>query len=326
MIYNLTQFGEMFKALRTAKGYSYNSLSEASNIAKNTLRNIERGKVLPNIDTLSILSDYLNVDLTTLFLSCKEHHYSQYETMRKDFESMIAAHKTDKLVQYIEIIESLLSDTYGKDSESQLNLKLQQLSYRMTGQYETLINGSHDAALKAFTNGLKITIPNFTIETYKHYNYNYDELIILFNIVQVFGRMAVGDHYLDMYRFIYDSYTNLVETEIYLFPTLVNNMAVIHLEKGNLAKALYYVNEGLAYVNKEQVTIDLPALILCKGIILYHMNNDDHHLYITSAMNLLTLTNRQDIIALAKADMKAKHNIDYSVYLQTYSGHTHPSH
>ena len=324
MIYNLTQFGEIFKALRIAKGYSYNTLSEASNIAKNTLRNIERGKVLPNLDTLSILSDYLNVDLSLLFLSCKEHRYSQYEILRKDFERMTADHKTDKLNQYMDVVASLLADTSNHDDESQLNLKLQQLSHRMRGEYETLINHSHTSALQSFTKAIQITLPDFTLETYRHPTYNFDELIIFFNIIQVLCRMGFQEQYLDMYEFIYDRHSNLVETDIYLFPTLANNIAVIHLEKGNLEKALFYVNKGLVYIVKEQVVIELPALMLCKGIILYHLKDQNHYLYISSALNLLTLVNRLDIRQMAIADMKAKHKLDYEAYLTTYNSPHYP--
>lgn len=318
MIYNLNRFGEMFQALRIAKGYSYNTLSDEAGIAKNTLRNIERGKVIPTIETLSVLSNYLSVDLSTLFLSCKDNLHSRFEDLRTDFDKMIAKHRSDRLLEYMNVAESMLSRSTTSEEENQLQLRILQLYYRMIGHYETFIKKDDDAALRGFLQAMRVTIPDFNIDAYDKHTYNYDELQILFNLVQMFGRRKKNALNLTIYQYIYDVHETLLESEVYLLPTLLNNMSVLYMETGHLTRALHYANLGLEYIHREQVLIDLPALLLCKGLILYHMNIGNHDLYIQSALNLLAINNHPEILRLAVGNMSTKHGLDYSDHLVTF--------
>ncbi len=315
MIYNLNLFGEMFQALRTTKGYSYNTLSDEAGIAKNTLRNIERGKVIPTLDTLSILSSYLSVDLSTLFLSCKNNRHSRFDKLRRDFDRMVATHQTDRLFQHMHEAESLLSLVPSADEDDQLHNRIRELYYRMIGHYESFVKKDDETALRAFLKAMWITMPDFLLDEYSHQTYNYDELQIFFNIVQMMARREKRTLHLTMYQYIYETYETLVETEVYLLPTLLNNMSVLYMEAGHLIKALHYANLGLDYIKNEQIMIDLPALLLCKGLILYHMSIGNHDLYITSALNLLNINNRQDIVKMAIKDMISKHGLDYRGYM-----------
>ena len=312
MIYNLTHFGELFQALRKAKKYSYNSLSETSGIAKNTLRNIERGKVIPNIETLTMLSNYLDADLAALFLTCKKNRHTQYEHLKHTFEMMISAHKTDELSELMSSMESLLSKDTDTLEESRLEQQILQLYYRTIGHYETYIKKDDSVALKAFLNALRVTMPEFDLDTYDQLTYNYDELHILFNIVQMDARKGNNSPIITMYEFIYQVHETLVEAEFYLFPLLVNNLAVTHLERGNYDQALHYADIGLMYLDKMQITIDMPALLLCKGIILHYMDHPCAQPYIKLCFDLLMLSNRQDLIDTALNDLKQKHNINFT--------------
>lgn len=312
MIYNLTHFGELFQALRKAKKYSYNSLSETSGIAKNTLRNIERGKVVPTIETLTLLTNYLDADLITLFITCKKNRHSQYENLKHTFEMMISAHKINELSELMSSVESLLSKDTDTPEESRLEEHILQLYYRMIGHYETYIKKDDSAALEAFLSALKVTMPEFNLEDYDQLTYNYDELHILFNIIQMKDRQEKNAFHIVMYEFIYEVHESLVETEVSLFPLLVNNLAVALLEQNNYEESLHYANIGLRYLDKMQIIIDMPALLLCKGIILHYMKNEYSNLYIKLCFDLLILSNRQDMIESALIDLKAKHKISFT--------------
>lgn len=313
MRYNLNQFGDIFRALRKTRGYSYNALAKEAGIAKNTLRNIERGKVTPTIETLSILSNYLDVDLTTLFLTCKTSTYQHYDDLHRKFERTISNHKTDFITQYMQEAEDLIRKTSHITDDPTLQKRTLQLYYRMIGHYETYIKREDEAALLAFNNALMVTMPDFQLHTYSTFDYNYEELHILFNIVQMLDRKEKIALHMTMYHFIYDRYSELVEKEIYLLPTLVNNLAVSHLNNGDLDQALKLANIGLTFISKQQTTIDLPALLLCKGLVFYYQKNPYADFYIDLSFDLLVLGNRSDIIELALKDLNQRHHIDYEL-------------
>jgi len=308
----LTHFGDLFQALRKAKKYSYNNLSETSGIAKNTLRNIERGIVVPNLETMTLLSNYLDADLAALFLTCKNNRHTQYEYLKHTFEMMISAHKTNELLELMSSMESLLSEDTGTLEESRLEQQILQLYYRMIGHYETYIKKDDLAAFEAFLSALKVTMPEFNLKDYDQLTYNYDELHILFNIIQMKDRQERKKNHITMYEFIYEVHESLMETEVNLFPLLVNNLAVTLLDWNNYEEALHYANIGLRYLDKKQIAIDMPALLLCKGIIFHYMKNEYADHYIKLCFDLLMLSNRPDLAESALRDLKAKHNINFT--------------
>lgn len=320
MTYNLEQFGKIFQALRKAKHLSYNRLSETSGVAKNTLRNIERGNVLPNLETLFHLSNYLNADLPALLVTCKKDRHTEFDKIKAAYEVMISAHKTDQLLSMMSSIEALLSKDDTPLRESRLEQRILQLYYKMIGHYETYVKKDDKAALKAFLKALKVTLPDFRLATYQQVNYNYDELHILFNIAQMQARQHPEVNDTLMYEFIYQTYEALPETEIHLFPLLMNNLAVTHLNIGNDEKALHYVNIGLRYLDKNQVIIDMPSLLLCKGIILTHICDPHADLYINLCFDLLLLSNRPELLSAALKQLNEVYHIDYKPKLIPFKG------
>ena len=53
--------------LRTAKGYSLRALEELSGVSKTEINDIENGKTNPTIETLQLLAEALEVELSDLF-------------------------------------------------------------------------------------------------------------------------------------------------------------------------------------------------------------------------------------------------------------------
>lgn len=61
------RFGDHVRALRGARGLTQERLAEASGLAPETIRGIERGAYSPTLETLAKLCDGLGVSLATLF-------------------------------------------------------------------------------------------------------------------------------------------------------------------------------------------------------------------------------------------------------------------
>jgi transcriptional regulator with XRE-family HTH domain len=68
MFYNKKGFGNEIQQLRRSMNLSREELSDLTYIGIDTLKNIESGKVLPNLETLDIISVVLKRDLSQLLL------------------------------------------------------------------------------------------------------------------------------------------------------------------------------------------------------------------------------------------------------------------
>ena len=62
-----TRFGANLKAIRRSKGLSQPDLANASHVSTQVVSNLERGAVIPSIDTLCKLARGLGVDPRELF-------------------------------------------------------------------------------------------------------------------------------------------------------------------------------------------------------------------------------------------------------------------
>ena len=61
---NIKEYGEKIKEIRTKKGLTQMELAEQCHIGIRTIQRIENGKVSPRIQTVKILNDFLEIELS----------------------------------------------------------------------------------------------------------------------------------------------------------------------------------------------------------------------------------------------------------------------
>lgn len=76
-----TRVGLQLKQLRVARDMTQEALAEASGLAVDTIRRIERGAFSPSLETLSRLTTALEISLTTLFLRVQGERSSEAEEL-----------------------------------------------------------------------------------------------------------------------------------------------------------------------------------------------------------------------------------------------------
>ena len=67
----LQQLGKRIRFLRVGKGWSQLTLALESDVNRNYLSDLERGRRNPSIEILQQIAEALSVDLTTLFKGIK---------------------------------------------------------------------------------------------------------------------------------------------------------------------------------------------------------------------------------------------------------------
>ena len=64
---NNADVGELIKFLRKSNGYSQETFAEKMNVSSKTVRNWEKGVVLPNMEDVMTITDIFNISLEELY-------------------------------------------------------------------------------------------------------------------------------------------------------------------------------------------------------------------------------------------------------------------
>ena len=87
MYYDLKHFGSEIRSIRNSLDLTQNDVSKLSGVHVDTLRKIEKGKVVPQQETLDLLSSVLKTDLNKLLLNYRFHDYYAFEELKNRIES-----------------------------------------------------------------------------------------------------------------------------------------------------------------------------------------------------------------------------------------------
>lgn len=107
IMYDLVEFGHRFKCYREMKGYTYLSLSEASNISTTTIYKIEHAKGVVSIEILSILSYYLGCDLLKMIEKSASPISKKINSLTRDVEFDLSIRRYDNMNEYLKVLEAL---------------------------------------------------------------------------------------------------------------------------------------------------------------------------------------------------------------------------
>ncbi|VIF92268.1 transcriptional regulator [Clostridioides difficile] len=125
--------GETIKTLRKSKGLTQKELAEKANISQNAIYNYENGKSTPNAKILKKIEDALETNLTTIRLlegvkSAADNVNRQLKIINKTQEFTDKVHKSESLLQTIEILEQNLS---SPQCESEKIIKINDIQNKL---------------------------------------------------------------------------------------------------------------------------------------------------------------------------------------------------
>lgn len=234
-------------------------ISRIAFINRKTIYRLESGTVLPQYDTLYILSNVYKVDLNKKFQDSLLNNIELLNKLNKKIDLAIESENNTEIenaLKELNIIESKYSD-----SEIFHRLIRQRIVF---GEANILRNiGLEDISLKKFIEAIKITIPEFHINRIEDFYINIEmEIRILLNIAILYGRKENYDKGIVILEYL-NKETEDIKTKIKILHTLSG----IYYRKYEYEIAKDYIDKALVIVKEHEIYDLLPYLYYQKSIV-----------------------------------------------------------
>lgn len=287
LTYDLDKFGEHLRLLRKSLGLSITEVSRMTGINESTIKLIEKGRSLPKLDTLYILSRFYKFDLQELLLY-SNYNYSLNSYLRAIDQSVLEG-DLSSLEEALDTAQSYL----GRQDINPIH-RSEMVQYEKWLEALTLnakrgpLASSESIAICC--EALSETNKNFKIEHFDAFRYFGVENNILMSI----AIMMQEKHQLELSNrillFLLDHYNGiqflakemrLMVTKIYVY--LTRNC--IALSQYN--DAVKFADAGEQFCLTHDLFQGLPWLLKNKSLALYHLKEHQWQKEWSNALNLL---------------------------------------
>lgn len=265
MAYNLDLFGKKMMQIRQNLCLTKNRICELTGIDPVTIRRIEKGKVVPRLDTLEILSPIFKQDLSELLLKYRLDDFSTFYEIKNVLETKLDKGEFYTLHLELKSLENLLTST--NNPYYKMLIKQLVLFTKAIILYE---NSDNDKSLKTLINAIKITTPLFALKTYDSFVYSSMEIRILMNIAFILNRLNNKEKYLEVIEFCINS----VDPDEEIYHKLCHNLAGAYIRNKDFTMALKYFDLGIKSCRENRNLNGLPLLYYGKGVAEYRLNKE----------------------------------------------------
>ncbi|MBC8591175.1 helix-turn-helix domain-containing protein [Wansuia hejianensis] len=266
MIYNLDLFGKKLEKMRKSLNLTQKEISELTYIDSVTIRRIEKGKVIPKLDTLEILSPVFKEDLTLLLLQYRFDDYSVFYEIKNRIESKLDGGELHSLNRELKELNNLLSstkNTYYKNLITQLILLTEGI---------VLYKDNNDKSMDKLIKAIRITTSNFNLDDYDSFVYSSMEIRILMNIAFILNKLNHKGKYIEIMEFCINS----VDSNDEVYSKVCHNLAGAYRRNKDFEKALEYSNMGIKSCQENRNLNGLNLLYYGKGIAEYKLNKNEY--------------------------------------------------
>lgn len=266
--------GETIKALRRSKKMTRDEVANALGYTKDYIKKLERINSEPSLQSLELLSKLFNCDL------------KKYRLVLKEFTSIEAFNNFRELRQYISLgdIENIkrLAILLEEDHNFRHGEPRQLIIYSKALE-QCLLNKNFELAKNLCIEGLKIDVPNFTIESIDSTlfsNTSYSLLVCLsaqyiyLNDIEK-SKFIVISTYNNFENVVFNSNLELNYHSFHLKKIqiiTINNYADILFRERNYTYSLELCNKAIALCNKYETTNSLELLYKLKFENLYKLD------------------------------------------------------
>ncbi|WP_350343079.1 helix-turn-helix transcriptional regulator [Proteinivorax tanatarense] len=306
MNYHLKLFGEKVKSIRKELRISQRAISEQTGVNIDTIRKIEKGMVIPRLDTLEILSTVLKQDISKLFLDYRLDNQAAFKEVKAKLEYKLNNNKYEDL--YLER-EQLKRIKFSTKSDY-YHLLITQLFFFVDAIILYKVENKPEKAYKKLINSLKVTNQNFTLADYQIFIYSSMELRILMSIGFILNSLNESNKYLEILEFCMER----VEVESSLHPKLCHNLSTAYKRNKQYEKALRYSNIGIECCKKSTNVTGLHILYYGKGVVEYYLNDPKYIKSIKTALLLCDILEQEKfknkILKNCKDILKCKYEFE----------------
>lgn len=266
-MYNLREFGLAVLNARKSLNYSQNKVYELSGVHKDTLRKIEKGKVVPTQETLDLLSATLNIDLNMYLLNCR-YSYRELKEISEAIEYKIDMGEYKSLPDDIEKIKSCI-----KDIRHQYFLNLARQLLLLTEAMDLWKNQNMPIkSLRKLIIAMRITTSEFKLRNFTQYAYSVMELKILMNIALMFDHLNSTEKSICILEYCLKE----TENDSNDYPKVCYNVSYLNYKTGSYEKAFKLSDLAIDICIKNRNFNGIHLIFFIKGMSEYHLGTETY--------------------------------------------------
>lgn len=286
LIYNLDLFGKELRKMRKKLNLTQKEISELVYLDVVTLRRMEKGKVIPKLDTLEILSPIFKHDLIDLLLKYRFDDYSVFYEIKNRIELKLDGGEFNTLHSELKGLNHLLFTTnnlYYKNLITQLILLSEAI---------ILYKDKHNEdVLFKLIKGIRITTPKFCLNNYYSFIYSLIEIRMLMNIALVLNKLNHNKIYIEIMRFCINS----VDSNNEIYSKICHNLSGTYMRNNNFKKALEYSNKGIKSCQENRNLNGLHLLYYGKGVSEYKLDKREYIESLNISITLCTAFGQEQL-------------------------------
>ena len=305
MYYNLFLFGKRLKDIREKLGLTQKQVVDMALIDERTLRRMERGKVIPKLETLEALSVIYKTDLVSAIIESRITDYSMLLQTQRNIDLKLINEEMSNFDNELKLIDKLLENIeneYYKILITQFKLFLYGIRYYKNKEYQN--------AMDMYINAIKQTLNDFSLDNYKEYSFSLMEIRILMNIALVEDKCEQDEKYEEILKFC----INQCDENNEIYPRICHNLAGVYRKKEEYSRALFYDNKGIEICKKNMFADTLAVLYYGKAFVEYRLEKTEYKKSLDLSLQLCNIFEQIELMKQIIVNCEDVLGIDMSKY------------
>lgn len=305
MYYNLFLFGKRLKDIREKLGLTQKQVVDMALIDERTLRRMERGKVIPKLETLEALSVIYKTDLVSAIIESRITDYSMLLQTQRNIDLKLINEEMSNFDNELKLIDKLLENIeneYYKILITQFKFFLYGIRYYKNKEYQN--------AMDMYINAIKQTLNDFSLDNYKEYSFSLMEIRILMNIALVEDKCEQDEKYEEILKFC----INQCDENNEIYPRICHNLAGVYRKKEEYSRALFYDNKGIEICKKNMFADTLAVLYYGKAFVEYRLEKTEYKKSLDLSLQLCKIFEQIELMKQIIVNCEDVLGIDMSDY------------
>ena len=305
MYYNLFLFGKRLKDIREKLGLTQKQVVDMALMDERTLRRMERGKVIPKLETLEALSVIYKTDLVSAIIESRITDYSMLLQTQRNIDLKLINEEMSNFDNELKLIDKLLENIeneYYKILITQFKLFLYGIRYYKNKEYQN--------AMDMYINAIKQTLNDFSLDNYKEYSFSLMEIRILMNIALVEDKCEQNEKYEEILKFC----INQCDENNEIYPRICHNLAGVYRKKEEYSRALFYDNKGIEICKKNMFADTLAVLYYGKAFVEYRLEKTEYKKSLDLSLQLCKIFEQIELMKQIIVNCEDVLGIDMSEY------------
>ena len=305
MYYNLFLFGKRLKDIREKLGLTQKQVVDMALMDERTLRRMERGKVIPKLETLEALSVIYKTDLVSAIIESRITDYSMLLQTQRNIDLKLINEEMSNFDNELKLIDKLLENIeneYYKILITQFKFFLYGIRYYKNKEYQN--------AMDMYINAIKQTLNDFSLDNYKEYSFSLMEIRILMNIALVEDKCEQDEKYEEILKFC----INQCDENNEIYPRICHNLAGVYRKKEEYSRALLYDNKGIETCKKNIFADTLAVLYYGKAFAEYRLEKTEYKKSLDLSLQLCKIFEQIELMKQIIVNCEDVLGIDMSEY------------